>query len=99
MNRPVETSARAQNTPWTPGGKNKKGGGRPPTKKKKIDTNAPPCHGMAYSGACKKDGCKFDHDQARCKAYAAANLDGPARPAAHRPWQGIAGARRAGYGT
>jgi len=72
-------SSRTQITPRTPGGKTKSAGGGPPAKKKKIDASAPPCHGVAYNGTCKKEGCKFDHDQARCKAFAAANPDGPPR--------------------
>ena len=65
----MDTSTRRQNTPRTPSGKGKNGGGggqhNQPAKKRKVDANAPPCHSMAYHGACKKEACKFDHDQAR----------------------------------
>ena len=27
------------------------------------------CHGVAYSGVCRRDGCTFDHNKERCAAF------------------------------
>ena len=53
-------------TPATPAGK-----------KQKIDANAPPCHGMAFHGLCKKGAdCPYDHHAGRCAAYKKKHPDG-----------------------
>lgn len=75
--REHENARRSQTR--TPGTKDRRssepsaGGGKKP----KIDANAPPCHGIVYSGRCNKPECPFDHDEKRCKAYKEAH---PTRP-------------------
>ena len=44
--------------------------------KKPEDPNRPPCHGVAYSGICRRDGCTFDHNKERCAAFKAKNPSG-----------------------
>ena len=67
------------------GDKNKGGGGGgggdtpTPKKTKREDPSVPPCHGQVYHGACRKPGCQFDHNAARCEAFKKKHPDGPPR--------------------
>ena len=61
-------------------GEKSKGGGTTPGSAKKAkpeDATAPPCHGQVYHGACRKPGCAFDHNPARCEAFKKKHPDGP----------------------
>jgi hypothetical protein len=46
-------------------------------KAKREDASAAPCHGQAYHGNCRKNGCMFDHNAARCEAFKKKHPDGP----------------------
>jgi hypothetical protein len=44
-------------------------GGAATGAKKPEDPAKSVCHGVVYSGICRRDGCTFDHHKERCAAY------------------------------